>query len=180
MGGREQLQYQAQLSLSTDTQRRRLLHASDTVSPAAAPLILSRKAFSRALLIQRDILIFFYLFTNIYIFFLYFFFLTDSEAEGNKKGVSGAPMFSLHEGSGLLLLLLAAGLQVMSFSSGVINRTLLVAFVPLLPSLPSASIMLLLGQICSQFQCGKKPNISNKFAIIWLLAAVTPALLIVR
>lgn len=32
---------------------------------------------------------------------------------GKIKGVSGVQMFSLHEGSGLLLLLLLAGLQVM-------------------------------------------------------------------
>ncbi|MEQ2257928.1 hypothetical protein XENORESO_014865, partial [Xenotaenia resolanae] len=105
MGGREQqqqTQYQAVLSLSADgvdSQRRRLLHRISSCC-----LSLTGSVFEATLEPGGYSFLFF-------LFLSSTSFLRIPNRGNKKKGATGVPMFSLHEGSGLLLLSLLAGLQ---------------------------------------------------------------------
>lgn len=139
LDGREQQQpqYQAPLSLSTDRIDRGggCLHAAAAATaPAAAPAFVVERGESFLFfshLSQTDIFFFtiFYFFSSLcFLFFVLLPTRIPTLAVGlGIKASRGVQMYSLHEGSGLFLLAVLAGLQVnviLFICSGSLRRTL--------------------------------------------------------
>lgn len=140
LDGREQQQpqYQAPLSLSTDRIDRGggCLHAAAAAAtaPAAAPAFVVERGESFLFfshLSQTDIFFFtiFYFFSSLcFLFFVLLRTRIPTLAVGlGIKASRGVQMYSLHEGSGLFLLAVLAGLQVnviLFICSGSLRRTL--------------------------------------------------------